>query len=108
MDVDYSLEIRDYPTWIIESEKCILGGLIMTFENNKASIANIALDARAQGKGLGGALMKFAVSKAKEKSFPEIHLATHVLLNENVSLYRYLGWQEIDRDETRVFMKKEI
>ena len=30
------------------------------------------------------------------------------LLEENVSLYRHLGWQEVARDESRVYLKKSI
>lgn len=108
MNADYLSEIINYPTWVIESEGSILGGLIMVFENDQASIANIAVDPRFQGQGIGGALMKFAESKANENCFSELHLATHVLLIENISLYQHLGWMETGRDETRVFMKKEI
>lgn len=108
MGVDYSTEIKNYPTWVVESEGHILGGLIMVFENDQASIANIAVNPKYQGQGVGGELMKFAESKAKEKNYSELQLATHVLLKENLSLYRHMGWQEIDRDETRVFMKKKI
>lgn len=108
MDVDYSSEIENYPTWVVESEAGILGGLIMTFEAGNASIANIAVNPRFQGQGIGGGLMKFAETKAREKNFSELHLTTHVLLNENLTLYRHLGWEEIDRDNTRVFMKKDI
>lgn len=108
MDVDYSSEINNSPTWVVESEGIILGGLIMVFENGQASIANIAVDPRFQGQGVGGELMRFAQSKAKEYSFSELHLATHVLLKENLSLYRHLGWEETGRDESRVFMKKAI
>ena len=72
------------------------------------TIANIAIDPACQGQGIGGALMKFADSKAIEKGYSELHLATHVLLNENISLYLHLGWEELDRDEKRVLMKKTI
>ena len=108
MDVDYSSEIKNYPTWVVESGKSILGGLIMMFADDHASIANIAVDPRFQGKGIGGGLMKFAEKKAKENNCSEMYLATHVLLNENISLYQYLGWEETGRDESRVFMKKEL
>ena len=108
MDVDYSSEIENYPTWVVESEGYILGGLIMVIENENASIANIAVNPGFQGQGIGGELMKFAESKAKEKNFSELYLTTHVLLIENLSLYRHLGWVEIGRDDTKVFMKKEI
>lgn len=108
MDVDYLTEIRNYPAWVVESEGNILGGLIMVFKIDQASIANIAVNPRFQGRGIGGALMKFAETKAKEYSYSELHLATHVLLSENISLYRHLGWYETGRDETRVFMQKDI
>lgn len=108
MDVDYSLEIKNYPTWVIESKASIVGGLIMAFENNEASIANIAVAPDSQGQGIGGALLNFAESTAKENDFTELHLVTHVLLSENISLYKHLGWEESCREESKIFMKKVI
>ena len=108
MDADYSSEIANYPTWVAEANGNILGGLIMSFENNRASIANIAVDPECQGQGIGGALMRFAESKTRENDFSELHLTTHVLLHENIALYRHLGWQEIERDKTRVCMRKTL
>jgi len=108
MDVDYLSEIKNYPTWVVESEGSILGGLIMVFENDRASIANIAVNPKFQGQGIGGELMRFAESKARENNFAELRLATHILLDENISLYRHLGWEVTGRDDNRVFMKKEI
>jgi len=80
----------------------------MTFENDYASIANVAVHPNFQGQGLGGGLLTFAEKVAKEKCYSELRLATHVLLKENVSLYIHLGWAETDRDEVRVYMKKYI
>lgn len=108
MDVDYLSEIKNYPVWVVESGGRILGGLIMVFENDQASIANIAVNPKFQGQGIGGELIGFAEAKAREKNFSELRLATHVLLEENISLYRYLGWEETGRDETRVFMMKKV
>jgi len=108
MDVDYSSEIKNYPTWVVESEAGILGGLIMAFEDDQATIANIAVDPMFQGQGIGGDLMYFAESRARENSFSELRLTTHVSLKENISLYRHLGWEETGRDKTRVFMKKKL
>jgi N-acetylglutamate synthase-like GNAT family acetyltransferase len=101
-------EIKNYPTWVVEAKGNVLGGLIMSFENDQASIANIAVDPKYQRNGIGGALMKFAESKAREDNFSDLHLTTHVLLHENVSLYQHLGWEETGRDESKVFMKKKI
>lgn len=108
MDLDYSSEIKDYPTWVAECDDKIVGGITMMFEDDYASIANIAVHPEFQGQGLGGGLMKFAEMKAIEKDYLELQLATHVLLTENHSLYLHLGWKEIDRDDVRVYMKKKI
>jgi GNAT superfamily N-acetyltransferase len=108
MDADYRSEIDNYPTWVVEVEGRILGGLIMTFGGNQASIANIAVDPEFQGQGIGGELMRFAESKARDSHASELSLATHVLLDENISLYRHLGWEESGRDASRVFMKKSL
>lgn len=108
MDIDYACEIRDFPTWVISYKGDIVGGLIMVFETNYASIANIAVHPEFQGLGLGRELMIFAESKAQEKRYSQLRLATHVLLTENVSLYLHLGWYEIDRDDVRVYMSKDI
>jgi len=108
MDVDYLSEINNYPTWVVEIENRILGGLIMVFEKDQASIANVAISPMLQGQGIGGVLIRFAESKAKQKGYSALHLTTHVLLAENISLYRHLGWQESARDQSRVFMLKHI
>ena len=108
MEADYAAEIRDAPVWVIDLNGVIAGGLIMDFSDNYASISNIAVHPEFQGQRMGGALMKFASMTAKEQGFTELHLATHVLLTENIALYRHLGWKESDRDETRVYMQKTL
>lgn len=108
MDADYRSEIENYPVWVVESEGNIIGALIMDFDNDRASIANIAVSPEFQGQGIGGRLMQHAEVQARERHLSELHLATHVLLDENLSLYRHLGWEETGRDESRVYMKKRI
>lgn len=108
MDVDYENEIRKFPVWVTELEGSIGGGLIMMFGDDYASIANIAVHADFQGQGLGKQLIDFAETIAREKGYSELRLATHVLLNENLSLYSHLGWIEMDRDDVRVYMIKAI
>ena len=108
MDVDYSLEIKNFPCWVADLNGTVAGGIIMIFETDYASIANIAVHPEFQGQGLGAGLMNFAKSKAKEMNYSEFRLATHVLLTENISLYLHLGWSEIARDDVRVYFKKKI
>lgn len=108
MDLDYSVEIENYPCWVVELKDLVIGGLIMMFEKNYAQIANIAVHPDYQGQGLGRSIMEFAEEKAKEKNYTRLELATHILLKENISLYRHLGWNESGRDEVRIYFNKAI
>lgn len=106
LDTDYAAEIRDYPVWVVERGGRIVGGLVMTLTGDEASIANIAVDPAYQGRGIGGALIRFAEARARERGHDRLDLATHALLGENLALYRHLGWREAARDGSRVFMRK--
>lgn len=108
LEVDYSEEIKHYPTWVIENDGRIAGGIILIFDNNNLSVANISVHPDFQGRGLGGKLLNFAENIAKEKGYREMCLATHILLEENIALYSHLGWTEYDRDDIRVYMKKPV
>ncbi|WP_157950200.1 GNAT family N-acetyltransferase [Vallitalea okinawensis] len=108
MDVDYAEEIGSFPVWVAELDKEIVGGLILTFEDGYTTISNVAVRPDFQGRGLGRGLMDFAESEASRRGYLEIRLATHVLLIENISFYLKLGWIEFGRDDTRVYMKKNI
>ena len=108
MVVNYREEIRSFPVWIAESDGTLVGGLILMPEDGHMTIANIAVHPQFQGNGLGRGLMEFGEAEAKQKGYSELHLATHILLTENFSMYSYLGWSETGRDESRVYMKKNI
>lgn len=108
LEVDYASEISSYPTWLAERDGKILGGLIMTFTESVAVIANIAVHPAAQGGGLGRELLVFAEKQAKEKGLASMRLATHALFTDNVSLYQHLGWVVIERNSVRVTMEKLV
>lgn len=108
MDADYEDEIKHYPTWVVEREGVIAGGLTMMFEDDKATLANIAINPEFQGLGIGGKLMRFAESLTIEKNYTELYLATHERLHENLSLYTHLGWVETERGNAKVSMKKTL
>ncbi|OEH92794.1 GNAT family N-acetyltransferase [Bacillus solimangrovi] len=108
MNVDYKEEIASYPVWVAESNKKIIGGLVLIFEDKYTTVANVAVHPVYQGKGLGRSLLELAEAEAKLRGDIELRLATHVLLTENISYYLHLGWIEFDRDNTRVYMKRNI
>ncbi len=108
MEVNYGEEISKYPVWVAVAEGAIVGGLIMSFEDHYASLANICVHPDFQGHGLGRGILDFAELIAKQEGYVEMRLATHILLTENVSLYKYFGWSEVSSDEVRVYMRKMI
>ena len=108
MEADYRDEIDSYPCWVVEADGRIVGGLIMTLDTERAGIANIAVDPQYQGRGIGGELMRFAESRARQAGYREIHLATHALLSENISLYRHFGFHQCGRSGERVFMSRTL
>ncbi len=108
MGVNYAQEIERYPVWVLEVDEQIAGAIIILFETDYLSVANLSVHPDFQGRGFGRDLLRFAESKAVEQGYQEMRLATHVLLTENISLYRHLGWREYDRDDMRVYMKKTL
>ena len=108
MEVNYASEIQNFPVWVVEVDDRIVGGLVMAFGRLSASVENIAVDPAFQGKGIGGKLMRYAESRARERKCQELHLHSDTRLVETISLYRHLGWEEVDRDEFRISMKKMI
>lgn len=108
LEVDYKDEIENYPVWVVEMNKEIVGGIILLFESDYCQIANIGVHTKYQGYGIGKGLLQFAESVAEQKGYSIIKLATHVLFTENLVYYTKLGWTEYDRDEIRVYMKKSL
>ncbi len=108
MTANYEDEIRDFPVWIAEANDRLVGGLVLMPEEDCMSIANIAVHPEFQGKGLGRGLLALAEAEAGKQDYHEMRLTTHVALTENVLFYTRLGWSEIDRDETRIYMRKSL
>ena len=106
MTADYEQEISSYPVWVAESGGVVVGGLVLMPERGHVTIANVAIHPSYQGKGLGRALLTHGEKEAKRAGYTKLRLATHILLVENISLYAHLGWSEVNRDETRVYMEK--
>lgn len=71
---------------------------------------NVAVAPWAQGKGLGGHLMRWAETQAG--ACTAIQLYTHRDMTENQSLYRRLGYSETHRatlnGRPRVYMRKAL
>lgn len=108
LTVDYADEIRACPVWVAESAGRLAGGLVLMFDKDSMTVANLAVHPRFQGNGLGRELMALAETEAKRRGYKTLRLATHVALSENLAYYARLGWSETGRDDSRVYMQKNI
>ena len=108
LQADYAEEIQEYPCWLVEFSERIIGALLMSFAEYRATIINVAVDPQFHGQGIGGLLMRLAESAALEKKIDRLQLSTHRQLQENLSLYQYLGWREVERRGDKVIFEKSI
>ncbi len=108
MEADYQLEIRDYPTWVLEYEEEIIGGLIMSFDQKNAHLMNVAISPKHKGKGFGARLIQYAERLSKGTDCKTISLVTHIKFDANIRYYNKMGYTEIDRDKNKVYFEKHL
>ncbi len=108
LQADYRVEIAEFPAWVAEANDKIVGGLIMNYADDYATLVNVAVHPHYQGHGLGRGLMEFAETQAKKEGYSCIRLATHALLKENLSMYNHLGWTQSGSEGSRVYFRKAL
>jgi GNAT superfamily N-acetyltransferase len=84
------------------------GVLMLATATPTAHLMNVAVSPNARGRGVGGVLIRLALQIASDAGCRDIALATHVDMPDNVALYTHLGWQETERDATRVTMVRPL
>jgi ribosomal protein S18 acetylase RimI-like enzyme len=81
-------------------------------EGGALLLDNVAVAPAAQGQGYGRALVGFAEAEARRRGHAQLRLYTHVLMTENLALYRRLGFEETGRitekGYERVYMAKRV
>jgi GNAT superfamily N-acetyltransferase len=109
---DYAARIAAGQVWVLEDEGRICGILVLEDQSSALLLDNIAVAPSAQGKGCGRRLMAFAEEEARRRGHDAIILYTHVLMTENVALYRRAGYAETGRVSEkgfeRVYMRKNL
>jgi GNAT superfamily N-acetyltransferase len=109
---DYAAQIAAGTVSVAEVDGAIGGLIVLIEEQDHLLLDNIAVAPDLQGRGVGGALMRFADAEAGRRGFAELRLYTHVLMTENIQRYLRLGWQETHRATVngydRVYMLKRV
>lgn len=119
MDREPAPMLADYGALIAAGEVHVLaaggapvGVLVMRPAADHLFVDNVAVHPDRQGRGLGRRLMAFAEGFARARGLSAVRLYTHVLMTENVELYRRLGFRVTERRQEdgydRVYMEKRI
>ena len=108
---DYDRRIAAGQAWVLEDGDTVAGVLVLEdAEGSALLLDNVAVAPTAQGKGYGRALVAFAEEEACRRGCDQVRLYTHVLMTENLALYRRLGFHETGRISEkgfdRVYMAK--
>lgn len=108
VSADGAEEIAQRQVWVAEIGDRIVGCLVLNPEDSFMKLANVAVHPGHRGVGLGRALLALADSEALDQGYSELRLNTHRDMEDNVRLYRRLGWQDVERRGNRVSMRKRI
>jgi ribosomal protein S18 acetylase RimI-like enzyme len=112
MTADYAdLIARGTVSVLLEGGE-LRGVLVLKQEEATLWIENVAVQPGHHHRGFGRRLLAYAEQRARAAKLLEVRLYTHELMVENISLYRRLGYQEVERREEegfrRVFMRKAL
>ena len=109
---DYSEVIQNHSVFVAEAGKDIAAVLVLIQTTSGVLLDNVAVHPDQQGKGLGKRLINLAEAEAAARGFKKLDLYTHECMNENIELYKSLGYMETERKEVqgyhRVYMQKNL
>lgn len=112
MREDYAALIARGIVYVLVAADGVWGLVVTTPHDDSQFLANIAVDPRYQGQGLGRRLMAFVEERARQAGHDAITLYTHELMTENRALYGRLGFVETARRTEhgfrRVYMRKTL
>ena len=112
MDDDYAARIREAAVTLAEDPGGVAGLSVLRLDPAPALLDNVAVAPRAQGRGLGRALIAAAETRAREAGHDRVTLYAHVAMVENRALYARLGYAETHRATEdglhRVYMAKPL
>ncbi|MGY6569228.1 MAG: GNAT family N-acetyltransferase [Salinarimonas sp.] len=107
---DYHDHVSHGRAHVTEDALGIAGLLVLVPGPDALLLDNIAVAPRAQGRGLGRALIAYAERTAREQGHNIITLYTNAAMIENIALYQRLGYTETHRATekgfARVYMRK--
>jgi ribosomal protein S18 acetylase RimI-like enzyme len=111
---NYEARIAAGQVWVLYTPGVpeLAGIVVLEARDRQFLLDNIAVAPACQGRGYGGVLMRFAEERAMTLGYDTVVLYTHVLMTENIALYKKLGFVETGRVSEkgfdRVYMAKSL
>lgn len=112
LQVDYANILRDMEVWVAAGEGALEGALVLEFRADDLLVWSVAAHPRAQGRGVGRALLAHAELRARQQGRAKVRLYTASVYTENIAWYTRAGFaiESTQRypDRVRVNMIKTI
>lgn len=94
---DYGPHIAKGNVWLLELEGKPAGLIVIETGSDHLLIFSVAVADAFQGRGLGGRLMAWAETLAKNTGFDTLRLYTNARMTRNIAIYQGMGYREIGR-----------
>jgi ribosomal protein S18 acetylase RimI-like enzyme len=98
MTADYEQIVAAHPVWLLCDETALAGVLVLMHEPDILLIYSVAIHPDYQHRGLGRRLLAWAEHEARQAGYTQIRLYTNALMQENIALYKSLGYHETHRE----------
>ena len=109
MDADFAGDVASGQVWVLDDGA---GAITMFANGDDWHVASVAVSPKAQGRGLGRALMAHAEVVAAERGHGRITLYTHIVMEGPAALYPRLGYVETSRRTVdgfdRIYFAKDL
>lgn len=93
----------------------VVGVVSINTQENTPSIVNFSLSITLRGKGIGRALLEYALQIIKESGYSKVNLITTANLHDAITLYKKLGFvvegegkKYVDIGMQKIYMYKNL
>ncbi|OQE44923.1 hypothetical protein PENCOP_c002G05306 [Penicillium coprophilum] len=99
MTEDWDETIRTHEVLVLRDNEHIVGSISFyeDKQTNSLKIDNVVVDPKAQSRGYGYYMIKYAEMEGQKQGLPSVTLFTNVKMFENIAYYPKLGFTETER-----------
>ena len=98
MTADYAKMVVENSIWLLTLESQPIGVLVLLYEPDNILIYSVVIQPEYQHHGLGRYLLAWAERQALQAGYRSVRLYTNERFEDNLRLYRRLGYQETRRE----------